>query len=360
MAIRGTTPLLTGMIAAVLIVAGEGRVALTDQDRSVPAPPLRETGLEMLPVRGNTYMLVAGDSNVTVQIGQEGVLLVDAGPANLADRVLATIRSKTDMPIRWIVNTHLHPDHTGGNAALAKSGRAIGQNLFGTGPMFQGDTAATIAAHENVLLRMSGASGGGGEQGKADGWPGSTYFRDEEELFFNGEPVQMLWQPAAHTDGDSLVFFRRSDILSTGDVFVTTTFPVIDVATGGTINGVVTALNHILDLTIPDEKQEGGTLVIPGEGHLSDEADVVDYRDMVTIIRDRIQDLINKGMTLDQVKAAKTTLDYEGRYGATTGPWTTAQFVEAVYKTLSPAPAPAQRTTTRGGAPATPDRQRRP
>jgi len=241
---------------------------------------------------------------------------------------------------------------------LARAGRAIGQNLFGTGPLFQGDSIATIVAHENVLRRMSGAGGGDAlSAGHADAWPASTYFGEEEELFFNGEPIQLLWQPAAHTDDDSLVFFRRSDILSTGDVFITTTFPVIDVASGSTINGVVAALNRVIDITIPSEKQEGGTLVIPGHGHLSDEADVVDYRDMVTIIRDRIQDLIKKGMTLEQVKAAKPALDYEGRYGASTGSATTGQFIEAVYKTLKPAPTP--KANAPRVRPTTENRQRR-
>ncbi len=140
--------------------------------------------------------------------------------------------------------------------------------------------------------------------------------------------------PAAHSDGDSLVFFRRSDVIATGDIFGTTTYPVID--KGGSINGVIDGLNRIIEITIPKDWQEGGTMVIPGHGRICDEADVVEYRDMVTIIRDRIQSSIKKGMTLDQVKAARPTLEYDSRYGSDTGPWTTSMFIEAVYKSLSP------------------------
>jgi glyoxylase-like metal-dependent hydrolase (beta-lactamase superfamily II) len=193
-----------------------------------------------------------------------------------------------------------------------------------------GDGAAVIA-HENVLLRMSGQP----TPPPFEAWPTVTLFMPQKDLHFNGEAVQILHQPAAHTDGDSLVFFRGSDVVSTGDVFTTTGYPVIRPEDGGSINGVVAALNHIIELTVPAEKQEGGTLVIPGHGRLADEADVVEYRDMVTIIRDRIQSMVGMGMTLRQVQAAKPTQDYDGRYGATSGFWTTEQFVAAAYASLS-------------------------
>jgi glyoxylase-like metal-dependent hydrolase (beta-lactamase superfamily II) len=164
--------------------------------------------------------------------------------------------------------------------------------------------------------------------------PTTTYFNESKEFFFNDEAVQMLHQPAAHSDGDSIVFFRRSDVVSTGDVFDTVTYPRIDLRRGGSLQGVIDALNRILDLTIPAAQQEGGTMVIPGHGRLCDEADVVEYRDMVTILRDRIADMIHRGMTLEQVKAARPTRDYDGRYGATSGPWTTELFVEAAYQDI--------------------------
>jgi glyoxylase-like metal-dependent hydrolase (beta-lactamase superfamily II) len=166
-------------------------------------------------------------------------------------------------------------------------------------------------------------------------WPTDTYHGDSQELFFNGEAIQMFHPKPAHTDGDSIVFFRRSDVVSTGDIFMTTNYPIIDVQNGGSINGVVDALNFILDITIPSEKQEGGTMVIPGHGRLCDEADVVEYRDMVTIIRERVQDMIKKGMTIEQVRTARPTRDYDPLYGSTSGSWTTDMFVEAVYKSLS-------------------------
>ena len=166
-------------------------------------------------------------------------------------------------------------------------------------------------------------------------WPTETYFNAFHDIYFNNEGIQMIHIPDAITDGDSIVFFRRSDVVSTGDIFMTTNYPIIDLQNGGSINGIIDALNFILDLTIPADKQEGGTMVIPGHGRLCDEADVVEYRDMVTIIRDRIQDMVKKGMTLEQVKAAKPTRDYDPLYGSTTGFWTTDMFVEAAYKSLS-------------------------
>ena len=163
-----------------------------------------------------------------------------------------------------------------------------------------------------------------------------TYPTDSMKLssFFNGEGIVLMHQPAAFTDGDTMVYFRGSDVIAAGEIYRTTTYPVIDVAKGGTINGVIEGLNHIIDLSVPEFRSEGGTIIIPAYGRISDIADVAYYRDMVTILRDRIQDLVKKGMTLEQVKAAKASADYDGRYGATTGPWTTEMFIEAVYKTV--------------------------
>ena len=300
------------------------------QPRQATTRPADDTDVHVLPVQGNVYMLVGGGGgNITVQAGDEGVLLVDTSVEQLSDNVLKAIRSVSTKPIRYIINTHVHADHVGGNAPIAKQGAMIeGGNM---GQPYRG---AAILAHENVLHRMSAPTG---QQAPfpTEAWPTDTYFTKKKELFFNGEAILILHQPSAHTDGDSIVFFRRSDVLSAGDLFVTTTYPVIDLERGGTIQGVIAALNNILDIAIPKDKQEGGTYVIPGHGRLSDEADVLEYRDMLTIIRDRIQDLVKKGSTLDQVKAARPTLDYDGRYGATAGSWTTAKFIEAVYRNLA-------------------------
>jgi cyclase len=295
------------------------------------SPRAQDAEVHVLPVQGNVYMLVGvGGGNITAQAGDEGVLLVDASIEALSDGVLKAIRSISAKPIRYIINTHAHADHVGGNAAIAKQGAVIQGGTMG-----QVYAGAAIIAHENVLKRMSAPTGEKAPFPTA-AWPTDTYFTKEKDLFFNGEAIQILHQPAAHTDGDSLVFFRRSDVLSAGDLFLTTTYPVIDLERGGTIQGVIAALNKILDIAIPKDKQEGGTYVIPGHGRLCDEADILEYRDMLTIIRDRIQDLIKKGATLDQVKTARPTLDYDGRYGATTGAWTTETFIEAVYRNLSP------------------------
>ena len=280
-------------------------------------------------LRGNIYMLSVAGRNITLSVGPEGVLLVDAGLAAWAPQIVSAIQKLSIKPIRCVIDTNADEDHAGGNAAFAKIGRPVGAG--GAGSQLFADIAgaeprADIYAHINVLNRLAAAP--------ADGWPTSTYFNESKELFFNDEAVQIIHQPAAHTDGDSMVFFRRSDVLSTGDLFDTTGYPRIDRERGGTIQGIIEGLNRILDITIPAAQQEGGTMVIPGHGRLCDEADVVEYRDMVTILRDRIQDMKRNGMTLDQVIAARPTRDYDGRYGAISGPWTTERFVEAVYGTI--------------------------
>ena len=293
--------------------------------------------LHLLHVQGNVYMLVGATGNITVQVGSDGILLVDTGVAQTSDQVIAMIQQLakplTSKPLRYIINTHFHPDHTGGNEKLRKAGTTItGGNVAGN--IQDATQGAAIFAHENVLNKVSAPTGAQSPT-PFGAWPTDTYFGDEKALFFNGEAAQLFHPKSAHTDGDSIVFFRRSDVISTGDIFLTTSYPIIDIQNGGSINGIIEALNFILDLTIPAEKQEGGTMVIPGHGRLSDEADVVEYRDMTTIIRDRVQDMIKRGMTLDQVKAAKPTRDYDPLYGSTTGFWTTDMFVEAVYKSLS-------------------------
>jgi glyoxylase-like metal-dependent hydrolase (beta-lactamase superfamily II) len=161
--------------------------------------------------------------------------------------------------------------------------------------------------------------------------PLNTYFEDARDFSFNGEAVFLYHFPNGHTGGDSIVYFRGSDVLVAGDIFLTTTFPVIDTQAGGGVDGFIAGLNKMLNIAVPKYLQEGGTYVIPGHGRIGDEADIVEYRDMVVIIRDRIQDMVKRGMTLEQVKAAKPTLDYDGRYGPESG----LRFVEAVYKILS-------------------------
>ena len=332
---RPSSSTTTGIVAAAAAAAALSlQLAPSSAHGALPAAQTAaraadDGDVHVLPVQGNVYMLVAGDSNITLQAGDEGVLLVDTSIEGLSDGVVKAIRSISTKPIRYIINTHAHADHVGGNAAIAKQGSTIAG-----GNMGQPYAGAAILAHENVLTRMSAPTGQQAPFPTA-AWPTDTYFTKKKELFFNGEAIEIRHQPAAHTDGDSLVFFRRSDVVSSGDLFITTTYPVIDIERGGSIQGVIAALNNILDITIPKDKQEGGTYVIPGHGRLCDEADVLEYRDMVTIIRDRVQDLARKGSSLEQVKAARPTLDYDGRYGASSGPWTTDRFIEAVYRSLT-------------------------
>jgi glyoxylase-like metal-dependent hydrolase (beta-lactamase superfamily II) len=286
-------------------------------------------GLDAWHVRDGIYMLVGEGGNTTVHVGEDGVLVVDTKLAAASDALLAAIRKISNKPIRYVINTHWHVDHVGGNELIAKSGSTIaGGNV--SGAIADAGEGAAVIAHENVLVRMSG----GDSPPPFEAWPTVTLFMPQKDIYFNGEAIEILHQPAAHTDGDSLVFFRRSDVVSTGDVFTTTGYPVIRPEDGGGIDGVIAALNRIIEITVPEEKQEGGTLVIPGHGRLCDEADVVEYRDMVTIIRDRIKSMADMGMTLEQVQAAKPTADYDGRYGATSGRWTTEQFVAAAYESL--------------------------
>ena len=283
-------------------------------------------------VQGNVHMIVGAGANIAVQVGDDGVLVVDAGAPGTTDKVLAAIQSITPpgKVIRWMVNTTFRPDHVAGNEAISKTGRTVNGNT------------ADIVAHENVAARMIKAGVPDNSR------PFKTFFEQGRDLPFNGEAVIIIHPETANTDADSMVMFRRSDVIVTGDIYRTDSFPMIDVEAGGTTQGVIDALNHILSLTVPSKMlQEGGTYVIPGHGRISDEHDVVMYRDMMFIIRDRVRDMVQKKMTLQQVLAARPALDYEGRYGSDTGSWTTAMFIEAIYKDLSrgQAAGPAPRSS---------------
>lgn len=324
---------LPGLRPVLVLATAVGVASLAVDASAQPAGMLDDAEIHVLPVQGNVYMLVGAGANITVQAGDEGVLVIDTGgAAQLTDKIVAAIRAISNKPIRHVLNTHVHSDHIGANEGIAALGSTIASFGGGGGNITLDDeqeTRANGVAHENVLHRMVA------EDIPFGAWPTDTYFVAQKELFFNGEAIQIFHAPAAHTDGDSIIFFRRSDVISTGDVFLTTHYPVIDAERGGSIQGIIAALNHILDLAIPAAKQEGGTMVIPGHGRLCDEADVLEYRDMVTIIRDRIQNWIDLGWTLSQVMAARPTMDYDGRYGADQGPWTTKMFIEAVYRDLS-------------------------
>jgi glyoxylase-like metal-dependent hydrolase (beta-lactamase superfamily II) len=324
------------LAAWALTLAGSRDIASAQTNRNLGAAvKTAVAGIQVLRIRDNVYMLTGAGGNITVLTFDDGVLLVDTGSAQNADKVLAVLKELSDKPVAHIINTSADPDHVGGNDKLAMSGRRIPRDTIAADTN-AGSEGPMIIAHENVATRMS-APTGNQPPAPVRAWPNETYHFEYKKLSSHlrgGEAVQLFYEPAAHTDGDSLVWFRRSDIIMTGELFTTTNYPVIDVAKGGTINGAIKALNHVLELAFPFSRSEGGTMIVPGRGRLCDMADVGYYRDMVTIIRDRVQNMINKGMTLQQVKAANPTLDYEPRYGAKTGAWTTDMFVDAVYNTL--------------------------
>ncbi len=317
--------------------------------------------LHWWPVRENVWMLVGAGTNIAASVGPDGVMLVNAGNEQAAPRVLAALKDLQSQlnafgfldvtkpqrggaetrsrfpvnthappkPVRYLINTSSLPHSIGGNELIAASGITYtGGNVAGT--IADSSEGAAVLAHENVLNRMVE------HDMPFDALPTETFFTADYKMstFFNDEGVQIFHVPNAATDGDSFVFFRGSDVIAAGDLVSMDSFPIIDVASGGSINGVLDGLNAILKLAIPEFRTEGGTMIIPGHGRLADSADVGYYRDMLTIIRDQVQALIGEGLTLEQVIERRPTFGYEGRFGSKSGPWTTEMFIEAVYRSL--------------------------
>ena len=347
-------PRLLCIVSTLLFlgVVGSARFAYAQQNRGQGAanragqsgsPNAGE--VHILPVQGNISMLVGAGGNITVQAGDDGILLVDSGVAAMSDKVLEAIRPLSKRPLVYIINSDDRPDHIGGNENLGKEGRPVptdSQRYAVTDRVAA--SHAYIISFQTVLDRMSAPTG----QASAipqEAWPNDTYSVPQKNLYFNGEAVEIFHQPAT-TDGNSIVLFRRSDVISAGDIFDPAEYPIIDLKSGGSIQGVLDGLNRLKEMVIPADHQEGGTMIIPGHGRLSDAADLAVYQQMVTIVRDRLQDMIKRGMTLEQVKAARPTRDFDPIYGSTTGNWTTDMFVEAVYKSLSG----KQQTTQSHGA----------
>ena len=319
--------------AATPLSAQQGSPIRQSQNGASPDPN-DSAKIHVLPVRGRVYMLVGAGGNITVQVGDENLFVVDTGSPGMSEEVLAAVHGISAKPILFIADTSADDDHVAGNAAISKAGWALpDENGVISGLDLSLPSGASIIAHLNVLNRMSAAAGKD-LPGPSAAWPGITYDALDLKLY-NSEPIILHHIPAAHTDGDSIVFFRGSDVVSAGDIFTPAHYPLIDVEKGGSLEGLISALNDIIDLLVPRQYEEGGTYVIPGHGRLCDRSDVTNYRDMVTIIRDRIQAMLKKGMTLEQVKAAKPSLDYDGIYGTDTGPWTTNMFIETVYRELS-------------------------
>ena len=297
-----------------------------------------EDGLDVVKVRKNFYMLAGAGGNIGVQIGSDGVVLVNAGTAAASDRVLGALKKLTDLPIRYIINVDAGPDFVGGNEKLSRAGYTIFTNALGNAAVVAAMTnggGASILSHDSVLRRMSGDAK---EKYSSGALPSEAFFTPRKALRMNDEGIEVLYQPAAHSNADSFAMFRASDVVVTGDVMDMTHFPVIDLANGGSIQGEIDALNRLIDLTIaptPFIYKDVGTYVIPGHGRLCEQMEVVDYRDMVVLVRDVVADLIKQGKTLDQIKAARPALPYETRFGSQTGSWTTNAFVEAIYRSLT-------------------------
>jgi glyoxylase-like metal-dependent hydrolase (beta-lactamase superfamily II) len=290
--------------------------------------------LEVLEVRANFFMIAGAGGNIGVQVGDDGVVVVDAGAAANAPAVIAAIKRITPKPIRYIIDTGPDADHVGGNDVLSKAGD---QFLPGTRPAGARQDAlrsvAAIVAAEGVAQHMTAVA----DSTRAPvGLPSESFHYARKYFYLNNEAIEVLHQPAAHTDSDVFAFFRRSDVVVAGDVLDTRRFPVIDIERGGSIEGEIAALNRLADLAVPSVpivSREAGTVVIPGHGRLCDQFDVIEYRDMITIIRDRVRDLVNAGRSLEQVQAARPAKGYEGRYG-NDREWTTEKFVDAVYRSL--------------------------
>jgi len=269
-------------------------------------------------IRGDIYALIGGGANIVFSAGDEGVLVVDTGAAAQWDNIIAAIRNVSTKEIRWIVNTTLDPDHVGNNEKMSNAGKTVNGN------------PAAIISHEKLPIRMMKLA----VPVPVTARPVNTFFSEQRDLYFNDDPV-FIYHTPSHTDGDVFVHFRNADVIAAGETFLTTTYPNIDVANGGTTQGFIDGLNRMLDLAVPKHLEEGGTYIIPGHGRICDEADVLEYHDMIVIVRDRIRDAIKKGMTLDQIKAARLTRDYDPRYSAPSGIGSTANFVESLYRDLS-------------------------
>jgi glyoxylase-like metal-dependent hydrolase (beta-lactamase superfamily II) len=332
MNVRRTTLTLLALGATVTlsITVGAQQIRTPKQMPFPKNPDWAKLEVDTLHVQGQVSLIAGAGGNIAVQTGDEGVLLVDSGYEQMSTKVLAAIRKLSNKSLTRIINTTLMDSHTGGNAALAKAGR-VNQGGPGLGGR---PNEAQLTGHATLTLFMTEI---GREKIPAERWPANTSDGKSKDLSSNDEPVIILHVANGVTDGDSMVWFRKSDVVVTGEIFNEASFPFIDLEHGGSINGILGGLNQLLEITVPKFNQEGGTMVVPGYGRIGDEHDVLEYRDMLTIIRDRVQADIKKGMTLQQIKTLKPspTYEYELRYNRDPA-WTAEMFVEAVYKSLAP------------------------
>jgi glyoxylase-like metal-dependent hydrolase (beta-lactamase superfamily II) len=246
-------------------------------------------------VAGSVYYLQGAGGNIGLSIGEDGIVMIDDQYAPLTDKILAAIRQLNEGEIRFVINTHVHGDHTGGNENLGKLG-------------------ILILARDEVRVRLAA-------QSPAAALPVLTY-SDAITIHLNGEEVYAFPVPPAHTDGDTFIHFVDSDVIHTGDVFRTTAFPVIDTNNGGTLDGSIQALGLLIGTAGPD------TLILPGHGEVSTRMDVMGFRDMILDVRDQVAPMVERGMSYKEVAAANPTVAYNDRYG------NPDRFLRAVYTEL--------------------------
>jgi glyoxylase-like metal-dependent hydrolase (beta-lactamase superfamily II) len=246
-------------------------------------------------VAGTVYYLEGQGGHVVVSAGDDGVVMIDDQFAPLTERIIAAVRTISSDEIKFLINTHVHPDHTGGNENIGRLG-------------------IPIMARDKVRVRLMAAQ-------PAIALPIVT-FTDDIALHLNGEDMEVITLPPAHTDGDSFIHFHGSDVIAAGDVFRTVAFPVIDQANGGTLDGTIEALGILAGTAGPS------TRIVPGHGVVSSRADVVEFRDMVIDVKNKVADMVARGMTYPQVQAARPTAAYEAKWGDP------ERFLTAVYSEL--------------------------
>jgi glyoxylase-like metal-dependent hydrolase (beta-lactamase superfamily II) len=322
---RRAAALAVGIVALCAFPRAQTGLTIDQQKYRPGRPNLDDVPIETLPVQGAVYLIAAGkNANIVAQVDDQGVLLVDTGRTETSGDVLAQVRKLSAATIKAIINTTMEPDHIGGNERLALTGTSLYSLSFTDAPQAQ------IFAHEKALRQISTPTGRPSAVPHGM-WPTDTFAGEKLKIFFNHEAIELL-HATGHTGGDTIVWFRRSDVIAAGDVYSTTSYPRFDRARGGSLQGTLDALNRIVDIAVAEFNQQGGTRIVPGHGRISNQSDVVEYRDMATIVRDRVRDAIKAGRTLEQIRAMKVTLEYDGLYA--TPDYTGEMFVEAVYNDL--------------------------
>lgn len=340
-----------GLATALLGVSAPALspTAAAAESAADPSAVQSDDPVQVLALRPNFYMLTVDGVNLGLQTGPEGAVLVNAGPAAASAALLKTIRQLSPGPLRFVIDTNADADLTGGNATLSAAGLSMmigwqiltrNHNRADTITDHPLDTRAPIIARQGVLEQLAAAAGPPAE---LLALPSETFTREQYNLRVNGDIINVVGMPAAHSNGDSAVLFRRADVVVTGAIFDVTHFPVIDLAHGGSIDGEIEAVDRVMNtLAVPSGpvvENADGTLVVPLRGHVCNQPDLLTYRDMLYAVRARVQALIARGQSLRQVEAADPTRGYEERWGSSSGPWTTQDFVDAVYESLAGSPA---------------------